>query len=116
MKRIVAAGVGVVVTGCWIVVGSASAAYAQDAKQTYEKTCVSCHGASGKGDGTVGKMLKPPPQDFAAALKGVGDADIAKIIKEGGKGVGKAPTMPAYGAKLSDEQIQGLVQYIKALK
>jgi mono/diheme cytochrome c family protein len=29
--------------------------------------------------------------------------------------LGKAATMPAYGAKLSDEQIQGLVPYIKGL-
>ena len=116
MKRPVAPRIAAVLAVCWIVVSSATAACAQDAKQTYEKTCVPCHGANGKGDGTVGKMLKPPPQDFTAALKGVSDADIGKTIKEGGKGVGKAPTMPAYGAKLSDEQIEGLVQYIKGLK
>jgi mono/diheme cytochrome c family protein len=116
MKRVFATGIAAAAAACWIVGGYVSAAHAQDAKQVYEKTCLPCHGASGKGDGPVGKMLKPPPKDFAPSLKGVGDADIAKTIKEGGKAVGKAATMPAYGTKLSDEQIQGLVQYIKALK
>lgn len=109
-------GIAVAAAACVLVCGSATVARAQDAKQVYEKTCVPCHGASGKGDGAVGKMLKPPPKDFATSLKGVSDADIAKTIKEGGKAVGKAATMPAYGAKLSDEQIQGLVQHVKGLK
>ena len=116
MKRLFVTGVVAVAAVCWLIAGSASTVRAQDAKQTYEKTCASCHGAGGKGDGAVGKMLKPPPADFGTALNGTSDADIAKVIKEGGKAVGKAATMPAYGSKLSDEQIQGLVQYIKGLK
>ena len=91
-------------------------AAAQDAKAAYDKNCVACHGAAGKGDGAAAKMLKPPPQDFATALKGKSDADVAKVIKEGGKAVGKSPSMPAYGSKLSDDQIKGVVDYIKGLK
>jgi mono/diheme cytochrome c family protein len=116
MKRLFVSGVVVGSALCWLAIGNASAARAQDAKQTYDKTCASCHGPGGKGDGAVGKMLKPPPADFGTALKGSSDADIAKIIKDGGKAVGKAPTMPAYGTKLTDEQIQALVQYVKGLK
>ena len=116
MKRLFVSGAVAASAVCWLLAGNASTARAQDAKQTYDKTCASCHGPGGKGDGAVGKMLKPPPADFGAALKGTSDADIAKIIKEGGKAVGKAATMPAYGSKLTDEQIQGLVQYVKGLK
>jgi len=90
-------------------------AQGQDAKQLYEKQCGSCHGAGGKGDGPVGKILKPPPGDFATTLKGTSDADVIKIIKEGGKPVGKSVSMPAYGSKLSDDQIKEIVQYIKGL-
>jgi len=109
-------GVAAAAAACVLVCGSATLARAQDAKQTYEKSCVMCHGAGGKGDGPASKAMKPPPPPFATGLSGTSDADIAKVIKEGGKAVGKAASMPAYGSKMSDEQIQGLVQYIKGLK
>jgi mono/diheme cytochrome c family protein len=103
----------VLATGVWLVSSAARPAHAQDAKQLYEKSCVTCHGPSGKGDGPAGKLLKPPPADLAAATKGKADADIAKVIKEGGKAVGKSAAMPAYKGKLTDEQVQGVVQYVK---
>jgi len=108
--------IAVIVATSVVMSAIALAGRADDAKQLYEKNCVSCHGAAGKGDGPVGKLLKPPPKEFSAALSGEGDAAIAKVIKEGGKAVGKSASMPAYGSKLSDEQIQGLAQYIKGLK
>jgi mono/diheme cytochrome c family protein len=105
------------VVACSVLLASAlgSAAQAQDAKQLFEKNCVACHGAGGKGDGAAAKVLKPPPVDFAVALKGKSDADIHKVIKEGGKAVGKAASMPTYGSKLTDDQIQALTQYVKGL-
>lgn len=105
----------VAAAGLWLVSSAAPTAHAQDAKQLYEKNCNSCHGPSGKGDGPASKILKPAPADFAVVFKGMADADIAKIIKEGGKAVGKSPTMPGYGSKLTDDQIKGIVEYAKGL-
>jgi len=116
MRTLLKGYVLAVAAGSLITAVTVSAARADDAKATFDKTCAPCHGAAGKGDGAAAKMLKPPPQDFATALKGKGDADIAKVIKEGGKAVGKSPAMPAYGSKLSDDQIKGMVDYIKGLK
>ncbi len=99
-----------------VLIGFTGSMALADAKADYEKTCASCHGATGKGDGPAAKAIKPAPTDFSTALKGKSDADITKIIKEGGKAVGKAPTMPAYGSKLKDDQIEALVKYIKELK
>ena len=109
-------GAVVLAAGLWLIDHAAPAANAQDAKQLYDKSCNMCHGPSGKGDGPAGKMLKPPPADFGMALKGKADADVAKIIKEGGKAAGKSAAMPAYGSKLSDDQINSLVQLVKGFK
>ena len=114
-KKIVVRASMMVVTGVFAVGLVATAVRADESKAVYEKQCASCHGAGGKGDGPAGKFLKPPLTDFATALKGRTDADIAKAIKEGGKAVGKSAAMPAFGSRLSDDQINGLVAYIKGL-
>lgn len=106
-------GVVVLATGLCLVGITAGAVGAQDATQQYDKNCKVCHGPSGKGDGPAGKMLKPPPADFATVLKGKADADIAKAIKDGGKAVGKSTAMPAFGSKLTDDQINAIVAYVK---
>jgi len=85
-----------------------------DAKADYEKNCKMCHGVSGKGDGPAAKAK--PLQDFGSALKGKSDADLAKVIKEGSKEAGRAINMPAYAGKLTDDQIQAIVKYVKELK
>jgi len=102
------------IAGAVLLLGAAApTAWAEDGQAVFQKNCVGCHGAAGKGDGPAAKALKPPPGDFATTLKSVSDADITKLIKEGGKPVGK--NHPAFGTKLSDEQITALVQYVKEL-
>lgn len=95
-----------------LVVVIPGSSHAQSAKDTYAKLCESCHGANGKGDGPVGKLINPHPTDFAVSLKGKSDDWIAKAIKGGGPAVGESDVMPAYG-DLSDQQIRELVDYIK---
>ena|SRR5271157_6586575 len=94
--------------------GAASYVWADGAKDVYDDKCSGCHGPSGKGDGPAGKMLQPPPQDFATALKGKTDDYIKKIIKEGGAANGKSANMPP-SSDLTDDQIKSLVAYIKHL-
>ncbi len=84
------------------------------AKQAYDEKCAGCHGATGKGDGPAGAALTPPPQDFAKSLKGKSDDWIAKATKEGGPAVGLPATMPPF-ADLSDDQVKGLVAYMKQM-
>lgn len=80
-----------------------SPAAAQDAAATYKAKCAMCHGADGKG----GKM---GTRDFASAeVKAETDAQLTDIVT---KGKGK---MPAYGGKLSDADVKGLVTYIRSL-
>jgi cytochrome c oxidase cbb3-type subunit 2/cytochrome c oxidase cbb3-type subunit I/II len=104
-------GVTIIAGAVLLTSAAVQMAQAVDGKAIYDKNCVSCHGASGKGDGPASKVMKPPP-DFATGLKSMGDADIAKLVKEGGQAPKKHP---AFGQKLNDEQITTLVQYVKGL-
>ena len=113
MNETVKTGARFIAGAALLLSAAAPTVWAEDGKAVFQKNCVACHGPAGKGDGPAAKALKPPPGDFATTLKSVGDADIAKLIKEGGKPVGK--NHPAFSAKLSDEQIAALVQYVKEL-
>lgn len=85
--------VGVVVVGCMLAAGMASAAGdAARGKSLYAGKCAACHGAGGKGDGAVAAALNPPPSNFTdpAFWKGATDATIATTIE---KGHGDMPPM-----------------------
>jgi mono/diheme cytochrome c family protein len=114
VRNLLARGIVIGATVATLTGAIASHVWADGAKDVYDDKCTGCHGPSGKGDGPAGKMLQPPPQDFATALKGKSDADIAKIIKEGGAAVGKSPNMPP-ASDLTDDQIKSMVAYIKHL-
>jgi len=111
--RTVRVGVAAIAGGALVIGLTASAASAQEAQALYAKNCTMCHGVAGKGDGPAGKALKPPPGDFKTSLAGKSDADLAKLLKEGSKVEGKKHA--AFGGKVPDDQIAGLVKYIKEL-
>jgi len=88
---------------------------AADAKATWSASCAKCHGEDGKGQTAMGKKngakdyTDPKVQD---ALK---DDAMIKDIKDGVK-EGDKTKMKAYGDTLSDEEIKGLVTYIRGFK
>ena len=80
-----------------------------DSAADYKAKCAGCHGADGKGDTSMGKMMKI--RDLGSAdVQSQSDADLANIITNG-KG-----KMPKYDGKLTADQINGLVKYIRTLK
>lgn len=74
----------------------------------WAKTCASCHGAGGRGDGPQAAMTHPPDITRAEFQDKATDAEIAQIIRKG-KG-----QMPAND--LPPAVIQGLVQRVRALR
>ncbi len=70
---------------------------AADAKQIFAMRCTPCHGPEGRGDGQASASLTPKPRNFHDTVwqKSVNDEHIETIIKVGGAGVGKSPSMPA---------------------
>jgi len=81
-------------------------------KAVYEKFCVTCHGAQGKGDGPAGLMMTPRPADFTSPkIKGKPDGELLKSIQDG-----RPPTtMPAFKGQLSVQQISDVLTYIRSL-
>jgi mono/diheme cytochrome c family protein len=88
---------------------------AADAKTNWDNNCAQCHGATGKGDTKMGKMLSAMDLTDPKKQASFTDAKAAAAIKDGVKQNGKT-TMKAFGGKLSDDEIKALVAYVRRLK
>lgn len=96
-----------------------SSGAAADGTAIYEKHCLKCHGATGKGDGKAAAKLKPKPHDLSEAKWQAEWTD--ELILEVTKLGSKAPSvkkeiskkMPAYSKKLSDDEIKELLPVIR---
>lgn len=93
--------------------GRAPAATAESpsGRVLYLRFCASCHGVSGKGDGTLAPVLKTPPTDLTAlARQNSGRLDEARLIAViDGRRVVTAHgsrEMPVWGA-IFDEELTG---------
>jgi cytochrome c6 len=84
-------------------------AHAQNGAATFKAKCAPCHGADGKGDTSMGKMLKVKDLGSPEVQK-QSNAELTAIIENG-----KSP-MPSYKDKLSSGEIKELVSYIRSLK
>jgi caa(3)-type oxidase subunit IV len=89
-----------------------------DAKGAFTTVCSTCHGTTGAGDGPGSAALNPKPADFSSAAfwQGKTDAELIKVIREGGASVGKSALMPPWGALYDEAKAQALVAYIKTLR
>jgi mono/diheme cytochrome c family protein len=97
------------VLGLLIILVGIPSLMAEDAAATFKAKCAACHGPDAAGQTAVGKNLKIRDLHSADVQK-QSDADLAKII-EGGKG-----KMPSFKGKLTTDEINGLVKYIRGLK
>ena len=88
---------------------------AADGKALYEKDCQKCHGADGKGDTKMGKKSGAKDYTDPKVQDELKDDAAIKAIKEGLKDKeGKVLMKPADG--LTDDQIKGLVAYMRTFK
>lgn len=75
----------------------------------WEANCTVCHGDDGRGQTEEGKKKKARNLADPRWLASVSDGRLASSIKRG------HDRMPAFGRKLSDEQVKALVAQIRAL-
>jgi mono/diheme cytochrome c family protein len=81
------------------------------AERLYFALCVSCHGADGRGSRRAALFLIRPGDLTSATAS---DQYLFDVIKHGGSPIGR-PGMPGFGGALSDDDIRGLVAYVRAL-
>jgi len=101
-----------------LILSASSPAQAVDAKQVFDFYCAQCHGVKGDGKGiNVGPDFATDPRNFTIAkeMEKRTDDDIRGVIKDGGHSISKSPLMPPWGATLSAEEIDALVDYIRKL-
>ena len=106
MKTVIRASI--VVMALAFVFSTASFA-ADSGADLFKTKCASCHGADGKGETAMGKNFKLKDLGSEEVQK-KSDADLTTIIADGKK------PMPPYKGKLTDDQIQEVVKYIRTLK
>jgi mono/diheme cytochrome c family protein len=87
-----------------------SAQVVEQGKKVAQTNCVSCHGASGKGDGPAAVALNPKPTDWTA--KKVQDETDGEIFWKISTGRGPMPPW----RHLSENDRWALVRYIRSLK
>lgn len=81
-------------------------------KALWNQHCSSCHGKTGKGDGTKAAQLKTQPEDLsAAAMQAQSDGSLFYKTQEG------RGDMPSFKKKIPDPtEIWDLVNYMRTFK
>jgi len=85
-------------------------ASAANGKKSADTNCVTCHGASGKGDGAAAAALNPKPADWTS--KRVQDESDGELFWKISTGRGAMPSW----RHLPDNDRWALIQYIRTLK
>ena len=97
----------------WATSGVEASGDPSKGKVVFEKNCVVCHGAQGKGDGPSGKVLKPAAADLtSAASKEKSEAELRQVIENGKPGTGMGP----WKAQLKQAELNDLMEYVMALR
>jgi cytochrome c6 len=76
---------------------------------TFKAKCQMCHGPDGLGHTPAGRAVKIVSLKDPAVISAK-DADLVAFIKKGKN------KMPSFAGKLSDYQIESVVQYIRTLE
>lgn len=103
----------VLVSACLLTVAGGTAAWSAEAKAgkaNYDKLCVSCHGADGKGNPAMTKVMGEKALNIVSKdTQAKKDDEILKVIVEG------AGKMPASGKTLSKQEQKDVLSYTRSL-
>lgn len=90
---------------------------ASEGKKLYRMYCVQCHGTAGDGNGINAASMSVQPRSHidTEEMSQRSDAELFKVIAEGGPAINKSVLMPAWGDNMSEAQIQALVEHLRLL-
>lgn len=79
----------------------------------YQSQCAVCHGATGRGDGPVGRTLSPPPINFTNQVRADQRSALSlyEVITQGVEGT----PMASYATRLSADDRWALAYYVGTL-
>lgn len=97
--------------------GTIGAGDAEHGRRLYAVHCSSCHGTRGDGFGPAATYLWPPPRDHTdgSHMNSRSDAELYRVIVEGGKATNRSALMPAWKDRFDPFEIWNLVAYIRTL-
>lgn len=86
-------------------------------KRIFYEQCVWCHADSTPAGPSNRSNVSPDPplMNDGAILNKESDASLHRIIARGGAAEGKSAMMPPYGKALSDDEIDGLIAYMRVI-
>lgn len=97
-----------------LAASTASTLFAADAAANWTKQCAKCHGQDGRGDTKTGRKMMISDLTDAKLQAKFTDAEATNAIKHGLKDAKGKVIMKAVRG-LSDEEITGLVAYVRTL-
>lgn len=88
-------------------------------EEVNDKYCRACHDPESTPErvSNLDNLTPPLPHQFTDgnALNNMSDADLLKVIADGGPALGKSPQTPAYRSTLTQAQIKAVVAYIRVI-
>jgi cytochrome c553 len=87
-----------------------------EAAENWRKHCLRCHAADGSGSTRIGQRLNIKNYTDPAVQASLCDATILAVIRDGLRDEGGKDIHAAYADKLSAEEIQALLVYIRAMQ
>jgi|GEM_PF-1690173 len=86
------------------------------ASELFRLHCSACHG-DGSGNGHVAPTLRVRPRNLKRPewQSSVGDQHIIRVIRDGGVAMNLSPEMPAFRDKLTYQEQQSLLNYLRTL-
>lgn len=84
-------------------------------REIFVRSCASCHGEDGSGDGRI--ETDPPARDLRdpERMDRLSDWQILSVIRDGGKPYGLSERMIPWGSMLDDDELRDVAAFVRSL-